>query len=215
MTSGKEKYLEILRNEVPAFENVGTNYKYESKIYLTPLSMSGLEGMHEYSVVPEFFRYIDVDPSSTIQDTRNYISKLLDRMEAGYKGGHAMYWFLHLRENDKIIGTFCLVGVDFENKMAEAGKGLSTFHLGKGYMFEAQWIVLNYAFNRLDLNSISSFTNSDNAPNIQLMKTAGFRERERENVTYRDGSIHEMLTMKIDLEQATLDRCLALAKIAQ
>ncbi len=209
------KYLEILRNDPPGSSSEESRLGYQPRLYMSPLSMADLQDIHEYSVVPEFFQHIDVDPSITLEDTRAYISKLLKRVETGYKGGHAMYWAMRLRENDRTVGIFCLIGIDFDKKIAEAGKGLSTFHLGKGHVFEAQWMAINYAFTRLDLDSVSSFTSVDNLPNIQLMKTAGYKKVGSELVTYRDGSKHEMVTYKVNRDEATLDRCLAFARMAQ
>ena len=76
-----------------------------------------------------------------------------------------MYWFIKLKENNKIIGTLGLLRntkninlnikkflcndqiTDF-NKLGEVGKGLSPAYWGKGLMSEAMKPYLNLVLNR-------------------------------------------------------------------
>ena len=48
--------------------------------------MSGLEEMHEYSVDERPYEFFEFKPFKTIDETKNYINKLLNRMSNSSDG---------------------------------------------------------------------------------------------------------------------------------
>ena len=44
---------------------------FESDIYFEPLSMSGLEEMHEYSIDERLYEFFEFKPFETINETKN------------------------------------------------------------------------------------------------------------------------------------------------
>ena len=52
----------------------------KSRIFFTSLNEDGLDDMYEYSVMPEFYKYLEFPPHRKKEDTRNYIKKLIFRM---------------------------------------------------------------------------------------------------------------------------------------
>ncbi|SVE53908.1 uncharacterized protein METZ01_LOCUS506762, partial [marine metagenome] len=154
-----------------------------------------------------------LNPHKNEEDTRKYMALLLKRIDSGYYGGRAMYWFLRLRTSNKVIGTLGLVGVDFNNGTAILGKGLSPKYWGKGIMFEAMWVILKYCFDELRLNTINTITHSKNQPNIALMQACGARELSDNKLSKLDNKKPNYLELTLKKSEINLNRCLALAKI--
>jgi len=48
------------------------------RIYFTRISMEGLEEMHAYSTDERLYEYFEYDPFITIDDTKQYLQKLID-----------------------------------------------------------------------------------------------------------------------------------------
>ena len=194
MTMDKEN---ILRNFLP-----GAERKYDnSRVEFTEFDMSGLHDFYEYSTKSDFFKYLEFDRMSQLSDAVEYIDNVQNRILKGFRGGHAMYWFLRLRETNKVIGSMALVGVDFDNGVGEIGKGLSPDYWGRGYMFEALGMYLDFCRDILGLKEIYSVTRHDNIPNIKLMKKSGFRITKHIESYYKESSglSHDAVTMSIFL----------------
>lgn len=176
----KKEYA--LNNLLPGSSNIFNN----SRIFFSKFDMSGLNDFHDYSSNAEMFKYFEFGPHQNINESIAYIEKIQNRILNGYKGGKAMYWFIRLKESNKVIGSMALVGIDFNKGIGEIGKGLSPEFWGHGYMSEAMDMYLDYCKNTLNLNEIISFTRFDNNPNIKLMNKKGFSEFKRLKSYYKN-----------------------------
>ena len=188
---------DILINILPGLEDKYCN----SRVKFTEFNMSGLHDFHEYSTHSDFFKYLEFGRQNQLSDAVEYINKIQNRILHGHHGGHTMYWFIRLRETKKVIGSMALMGVDFDNGVGEIGKGLSPDYWGKGYMFEALGIYLDFCKNILELKEIHSVTRHDNIPNIKLMEKSGFSITKCIKSYYKDsnGITHDAVTMRIFL----------------
>jgi RimJ/RimL family protein N-acetyltransferase len=73
---------------------------------------------------------------------------------------------------------------------------------GKGYGSEAINLVLEYAFNRLNLNKVILGTYADHTSAIKLYEKAGFKkEGTIRNLLFRDGKYHDKILMGILSEE--------------
>ena len=111
----------------------------ESDIYFEPLSMSGLEEMHKYSIDERLYEFFEFKPFETINDTKNYINKLLNK-RMSYEGDQkqGMYWFVRRVNDKKLLGTACVVNIDYSRKSLEWGYGIDPKLWGKGYILKIQ-----------------------------------------------------------------------------
>ena len=176
----------------------GSNIKYSnSRILFAKFNMSGLNDFHEYSTNSDMFKYFEFGPHEHLNESIEYINNIQDRIFNGFHGGHAMYWFLRLRETKKVIGSMALIRVDFDRGIGEIGKALSPTYWGHGYMSEAMDMYLDYCKNTLHLKEIISFTRDDNIPNIRLMEKSGFYIVKRLKSHYKDtdGTTHDAVVM--------------------
>lgn len=85
-----------------------------------------------------------------------------------------------LRENDELIGSVNLFGVDYVNLYAETG---SFFHRpdyrGSGYGSEAKHLLLEYAFDILGLHMVESWVYFPNTRSAAALRKQGYKEAGR------------------------------------
>ena len=207
-----------LKNQLPGIDLEGSNTyfrNFKKRIILSELSQDGLNDMYEYSILPEFYDYMDIKAPKTKNDTSDYIKKLLDRNKNGYKGGLATYWFIKEIITSKVIGTIGLVGINTESKNAEIGYGLSPAYWGSGMIFEALWLIIKYCFETLKLESIHAEFDLHNLRTISVLKAVGFEENKalEANHAASGEKKKELIHFVLFKNKVNLERCLSFAKI--
>lgn len=195
----KTEFYHILDKIVP-----GGDYEYaksqpDRELYLTRISMDGLEEMHEYSKDERLYRYFEYKPQKSIHETEEYLHKLLDRVGDTVLGRTAMYWFVRRIENAKLIGTICIVDIDYGRQSVSWGYAVDPRYWGQGYILEMQEVLKKYAFEELCLNRISGISIIDNEATISSVLAAGaknegiLREYYKTKEGYKDGWIYSIL----------------------
>jgi len=149
------------------FENI-----YGEYIDLVEINMEGLMDMYEYSKNPSFYKHMEYKPHQSLEETRQYLKKLISRSSSD--SGH--YWFIFLKAEKKIIGTFGLLNIDRRKGSAEIGVGVSPDYWGHGYFFEALLMVLKHLFLQLDFHRVFAITQADNLKAIKVYEYFGFRK---------------------------------------
>lgn len=76
--------------------------------------------------------------------------------------------------DEKLIGTATLSSLDFSNKRAQIGYALRRDCWGRGYAKEAVTILVNHAFDDLDLYRIEADIDPRNARSIRMLQKLGF-----------------------------------------
>lgn len=71
------------------------------------------------------------------------------------------------------VGLFTATFQAHFTPAVEIGWRLSSKHWNQGYATEAAKAVLDYAFRKLDLNEVVSFTSELNKPSIRVMQKIG------------------------------------------
>ena len=70
-------FYTILDSEIP-----GTPPGSNRKVYLSRISIDGVEEMHEYSSDERLYRHFEYARFESIDQTRRYLQKLLERRES-------------------------------------------------------------------------------------------------------------------------------------
>jgi len=92
------------------------------------------------------------------------------------------FWAIEIPNKHKFIG---FVGLHIPkdslpfSPCVEIGWRLSKSHWGKGYATEAANAALEYAFNKLNLNEVVSFTTLANVRSIAVMQKIGMRNTDQ------------------------------------
>ena len=168
---GIKETTNILETIVPGSDRL------ESDIYFESLSMSGLEEMHAYSVDERLYEFFEFKPFETIGETENYINKILNK-RMSYDGDQkkGMYWFVRRVSDKKLLGTACVVNIDYSRKSLEWGYGIDPNYWGKGYILQIQESLKEYIFSKLIFNRIYGNTFINNKRAISSLISTGMKE---------------------------------------
>jgi len=141
------------------------------RIALEPVSFYGLDDFHEYSMYPDFYKYLEFSPFVTIDDSKKYLNKIIERSKSPLE----QYWFIRSKDHDKIIGSFAVVNLDSNRLSVDIGYGVSPLYWGNGYFTAAINIIVDYLFNDIHLHRIRALTSKLNKASIIGLEKAGFK----------------------------------------
>ena len=119
-------------------------------------------------------KYIDRDPSNTIEDARKFIHKIAEVV----RQNEGIYWAITLTGNDKLVGTICLFNFSSENAQAEIGYELLPAFQRQGIMQEAAAKVIAFALDVIGLKTIEAYTHLENKSSSKLLEKFNFRKQE-------------------------------------
>ncbi len=154
----KKFFFNLLDNVLPGFDiNGNETIDINKEIYFEKISMSGLEEMHRYSTDTRLYEYFEFDAFTSIDQTRNYLEKLLKRMSSDEEKS-AIYWFVRKKKDNCLIGTAGLVNINFSRKSVEWGYGVDPNLWGNGYILQIQEALKYYIFEILELNRLDGIT---------------------------------------------------------
>jgi ribosomal-protein-alanine N-acetyltransferase len=89
----------------------------------------------------QVLKYLIISKCNSVEEARLFIEKI----NTGISNNESIYWGICLREDSKLIGSFCIWHISEENSRAEIGYALHPRFQGKGIISEAMDAVLNYA----------------------------------------------------------------------
>jgi ribosomal-protein-alanine N-acetyltransferase len=101
-------------------------------------------------------------------------SRLIDMFHKNLLDKRGIRWGIKVKENQRMIGTVGLNGLQLKNKRAEIGYELHPAYWRKGYSEEAIKAVINFSFNQLDLHRIGAVVYPENEASINLLIKLGF-----------------------------------------
>ena len=127
----------------------------------------------------EINKYLDRQVSNTIDDARNFINQINDKMDKN----DSLYWAITLRDRNILVGTICLFGFSDENDKCEIGYELLSNFQGQGIMKEAAEKVIDYALNTIKVQNIEAFLHRDNQRSIKLLEKFSFRNSNEPDKT--------------------------------
>src|SRR5918995_415078 len=79
-----------------------------------------------------------------------------------------------LESNLSLAGTIGIKEIDYVNKKANIGYWIGKQYQGKGIATECIKLIVNYAFNILELEEISAYVFTDNNPSIRVLEKNRF-----------------------------------------
>ena len=199
----KSQFFKSFANNLP-----GASTNASGEIYFEHLSMDGLSEMNAYSMDERLYEFFEFDPFTNIVETENYLTKLLNRMSPDIEGRTSQYWFVRRTSDGGLIGTACLVGLDYDRRSIELGYGIDPNLWGRGYILQIQEALKEFVFEELKLNRLWGITMSTNRRVIESVCASGFltegtaRDYYRQGKNYIDGWRYAM-TLSDYLSQTT------------
>lgn len=128
-------------------------------------------------------QFVGRDNSSTLEKAKEFILKIQNLVEKN----EGLYWIIRRKENNDLIGTFCLWNFDPENEIVEIGYEMLPEFQGKGIMTEALKAVTAYTFEEIKVKIITAFPSEDNVNSVAILKKLNFEfEDKKYNNTHEN-----------------------------
>lgn len=170
------------------------------RCYLRKLEISDSQQLFEnvYSD-PKVAGYMSWNLYNNVTEVENYLRK----WQESYKQNEC-YWGVFLRENNELIGTVYLYD---ENAGAEVGFISYCFgskFWGNGYATETVKVVLQYGFNDIGYNNITTFVAKSNIRSQNVLSRLGFtceatlRKRDKTDFGIEDCLSYSLLREEIN-----------------
>lgn len=171
------------------------NNVIESKrLTLRPIDMKDAENIFDYSSSANNTYYV-YPKHRTIEDTEFSIANYFMANPLGKYG-------IELKKERKLIGTIDL-RIQAKRRSAELGYILNEKYQGKGYATEAVKMILDMAFERLELKKVSATCQSENKDSEALMIRVGMKKEGelRDYELWKDGNWVNLLQYGIIREE--------------
>jgi RimJ/RimL family protein N-acetyltransferase len=166
------------------------------KIYLRTLSeRNATKEYCSWLNDPEVNKYLETR-EATIAELKNYIREK-------NKNPNCLFLGIFFKKNNKHIGNIKLEPIDFKNRKATLGILIGDKNYwGKGIGKEATKLLINYAFQKLNLKEINLGVISANKRAISLYKKLGFKiyQVDKKSIQ-REGKFFDKILMSIKNEQ--------------
>ena len=143
------------------------------RLILRERTMEDLEDCIEMDCEEEVVKYIP-EVRELLNSQNEHIAFVKKRIETKYPIGLG-YWTIESKVNNReFIGWILLIPVDNVGPEIEMGWRLKRDYWGAGYATEAANVILNYAFNTVDLKSVVADIHQLNQGSIRVAEKLGF-----------------------------------------
>ena len=140
------------------------------RLILHRLSLTDAEEIYQLRSNVEVAALTGKAPFTGIGEAVVYI----DRIDDLINKNECIFWSISRREDPLLIGAVCLWNFDIPKATVEIGYELLESFQGKGIMVEAIIRILKYAFDVMDVVTITAFPSSENPSSVRLLEKLGF-----------------------------------------
>lgn len=165
------------------------------RVHLRPLLRSDVPHLIRWINDPEVRQYLKASTPKTERIEEEWIDR---------QGKDDRNIICMIETNKEIpIGTMGIHGIDWISRTATTGAMIGNKrYWGKGYGSEAKILLLDYAFNVLNLRKICSRAYAFNTRSIAYSKKCGYRiEGRLKKHIYRNGTYHDLVCLAITRDQ--------------
>lgn len=162
------------------------------RLYLKKLDNIHAKAIYDYQSNKDNFPYVEMPVYDSIDDAKEYISK----MNRGIKEGKWIIWAICLELTDEIIGTVSIWNLDSELNKAELGYGIFPAFRRRGYMAEALGAVVEFAIKNMHLDLVEAYTSHNKKPSIEFLQSMNFEYIETIEDEYSNGAMMDIFTFK-------------------
>lgn len=135
----------------------------------------------------------------------------LTRIQNALKQGKLDFqkWDLIEKSSENVIGNCGYHNCQTIHKRAELGYILHEKFKGKGYMTEALKCIIDFGFNKMELNRIEAFISPDNLSSIKLITTLNFvlEGKLREHYNFND-KLNDSLVFSLLKSEYLMDKAI-------
>jgi RimJ/RimL family protein N-acetyltransferase len=145
------------------------------RVRLRPVQDGDLEDLVDAADDEAIARWTDLPHPYS----REHGARFIALAEEEARVGKSFHLAIATIEADRLVGMAALSDVDLESHNAEIGIWLGREMWGEGVAFEAFDLLLEIAFDRLDLTKLYGVVLEGNKASIDLFKRYGFHEEGR------------------------------------
>lgn len=163
-------------------------------VYLRALEPEDLSFLFENENDEEFWKI-----SNTQQPFSKYtLKKYLENAHLDIYEIKQLRLIISLTKNDEAIGMIDLYDFDPKHKRAGVGILILKSFQGNGYASESLQLLINYAFNQLDIYQLFACIGSENLKSIKLFETAQFKVSGiKKDWVFHNGKFHDELFLQL------------------
>ena len=115
--------------------------------------------------------------------------KFIQEINDAFNEEKSISWGITLKNNPKIIGTICLWNFSENKRAAEVGYDLNPEFQRLGIMNEVLNRVIDFGFNKLNLDKIEAFTHNKNESSKKLLEKNKFVFMQNRKDSENDSNI--------------------------
>lgn len=137
-----------------------------------PLKIDDKHHIYRLFSDPKVIQMDESEPMDSLQEAE----QLIEYAIKSKFDPHTIYWGVELMERKGVIGTCGFKNWDRLSRRAEIGGNLASEFWGQGYAKEGLVAILNYAFDKMQLNKVCANTSCKNKKAIGIMNKFGFHQ---------------------------------------
>lgn len=143
----------------------------QKDIYLRTVELEDADILSKWFNNKENIKYM-----STIIRCKPHSKESVKNEIENYDDNYEKLFMVYLKGFEKPIGHIGIDDIDFDDRRAEIFFLLGEKEdKGKGYGIAMARLLLDYAFNKLKLNSLFASSTVDNKPAISILENVGFK----------------------------------------
>ena len=142
------------------------------RLILRKLKLSDAPDFYRFASDPEVCRYMLWNLHRSIDDSIQSIQTAIDR----YSTGKYYRWAIALESTDQVIGIIQLLGFEEASQSCSFAYMLGKPYWNQGYATEALQLVLRFAFENMQLQSVKADHFCMNPASGRVMEKAGMRQ---------------------------------------
>jgi RimJ/RimL family protein N-acetyltransferase len=164
-------------------DNSHVVFRKAKRLYIRPISKEDLPQITVWINDPDINQFLKVDRPMSVTDEENWFTHL------GENKGKDVVFAIVLVGSNELIGLMGLHKIDHKHQRASTGSFIGRKDLwNKGYGTEAKMLVLEYAFNTLNLRKVHSIVYDFNPRSKACLEKCGYTEEGcLKEHSYRNG----------------------------
>ena len=139
------------------------------RLTLREFQADDLDAVHSYGSDLEVVRYMPWGPNSE-EETRDFLERAQSYAAADPRVGYELA--VVQTSADRLIGG---IGLDANDQQAMLGYCFARPAWGQGFATEAVRLILDFAFNTLDVHRVWAGCDSENAASARVLEKVGMR----------------------------------------
>ncbi|HEY3250348.1 MAG TPA: GNAT family protein [Ignavibacteria bacterium] len=160
-----------------------------ARLRMRKLSMRDASDIFEYASVPEVAENVTWEHHRNLSDSIHFLRIITQQ----YEDGVPSPWGIIYKETSRLIGTIGFHVWNKPNFFAEVGYAISKNYWNQGLMTEALNAVLDFGFNRLNLNRVEATCKLHNAASEKVMIKCGMSfEGIMKKKLFAKGEFHDL-----------------------